>query len=234
MNQTSDAKAPPPVRGSLAIAAELRRSILDGAYGHSERLPAERQLAALFGASRSTVRQALERLEQTGLVSRRIGSGTFISFQPAGAEGEIADIVSPLELIEVRLALEPHMTRLAVVNATGRDLELLAEALAEVENSALDAEAFSRCDEKFHSRLARCTQNQLLISIYDQVNEVRGHAQWNAMKDKILTRQRMADYNRGHRALYEALCSRDVDQALAIIGDHLEAARRDLLGASSA
>ena len=125
------------------------------------------------------------------------------------------------------------MTRLAVVNATGRDLELLAEALAEVENSALDAEAFSRCDEKFHSRLARCTQNQLLISIYDQVNEVRGHAQWADMKDKILTSGRIDDYNRQHRALFEALRGRGIEGAVGIVSEHLRKARRDLVGAES-
>src|SRR5690606_25394789 len=66
--------------GAAAIAAQLRRAILDGTYGFRERLPAERELASHFGASRSTVREALKQLEEGQLVTRRIGSGTFVNY----------------------------------------------------------------------------------------------------------------------------------------------------------
>jgi DNA-binding GntR family transcriptional regulator len=58
---------------------------------------------------------------------------------------------------------------------------------------------------------------------------VRGHAQWNAMKDKVLTAPRIASYNRQHRALYQALRIRDGEAAVRVISDHLDEARRDLL-----
>ena len=51
------------------------------------------------------------------------------------------------------------------------------------------------------------------------------------MKDKILTADRIAEYNRQHRALYDALRSRQIDGAVRIITEHLEKARSDLLGA---
>ncbi len=69
--------------------------------------------------------------------------------------------------------------------------------------------------------------------LYHHINDVRSHAQWNRMKDKILTGNRINEYNRQHRALYDALCSRDVDSAVHIITAHLEKARRDLLGADT-
>jgi DNA-binding GntR family transcriptional regulator len=62
---------------------------------------------------------------------------------------------------------------------------------------------------------------------------VRAHKQWNAMKDKVLTAERIADYNHQHRSLYEAIRSRDVEGAVAIITNHLHQARRQLLGAGS-
>ncbi len=68
-----------------------------------------------------------------------------------------------------------------------------------------------------------------MASVYRQINRVRGHAQWNAMKDKILTRDRIAAYNRQHRALFDALLSRDAEAAVRIITGHLGDARRDLL-----
>lgn len=217
--------------GSALIAAELRRAILDGVYVVGEKLPTERELARLYRVSRSTVRTALQRLEEGQMIVRRIGSGTFAAHRPGVDGGEIAEITSPLELIEVRMVIEPHATQLAVANATARDLERLAEALDHLERSGGDTEHFTRWDVEFHQRLAECSHNPLLAWIYHRINEVRSHAQWHAMKDKILTVERIAEYNRQHRALYEALHSRQIEGAVRTITEHLEKARRDLLGA---
>lgn len=219
--------------GSQAISAELRRAILGGEFSDGERLPPERDLAGDFGVSRTTVRRALKRLEDLSLVVRRVGSGTFIKHPPSAQEWDIAEVISPLKLIEVRLAVEPQMARLAVLYASGRDLDHLGEALKSVEAAGASAETFTTRDEEFHRRLAQCTQNALLVSIYNQINEVRGHDQWIAMRDKILTPGAIAEYNAQHRALYKALTSRDVDRAVAIIVEHLEKAARDLLGAGN-
>nr|ABZ09843.1 putative bacterial regulatory protein, gntR family protein [uncultured marine microorganism HF4000_APKG8L7] len=218
---------------SARIAAALRRSILDGAYAYGDKLPAERALARLFSTSRNTVRRALDRLEESRLIMRRVGSGTFVSHAPGGGEDEISEITSPLELIEVRLALEPDMARLAVINATPRDIERLEEALRRVEGSGPDAERFTRADQGFHQLLAECTHNPLFIWIYRRINAVRGHAQWADMKDKILTAGRIANYNRQHRALFAALRGRNIEGAVAIVTEHLRKARRDLVGAES-
>ena len=219
--------------GSARIAAALRQSILDGAYAYGDKLPAERELARLFSASRSTVRRALDRLEETRLVIRRVGSGTFVSHAPGGGEDDISEITSPLELIEVRLALEPEMARLAVINATPRDIDRLEDALRRVEASGPDAERFTRADQEFHLQLAECTHNPLFIWVYRRINAVRGHAQWADMKDKILTAGRIDDYNRQHRALFEALRGRGIEGAVGIVSEHLRKARRDLVGAES-
>ncbi len=79
--------------------------------------------------------------------------------------------------------------------------------------------------------LAECTRNPLMVWLYRQINEVRSHALWDGMKDKILTATRIAEYNRQHRELYQTLHNRDVDAAARIIAAHLDKARRDLLGA---
>lgn len=219
-------------RGATGIAAELRRAILDGRYADGAQLPPERQLSRAFGAARSTIRKALRRLEEDGLVVRRVGSGTFISHARSDDVADITDVTSPLELIEVRFAIEPHMARLAVANASLRDLASLGSALALLEAAGADADLFTRHDAAFHKALALCSHNRLLVTIYGQVNEVRRHEQWRAMKDKILTPDRIAAYNQQHRALHDAIRGRDVDTAVNLIIGHLETARRHLLGAS--
>lgn len=219
--------------GSAGITARLREAILNGHYAFGERLPAEREMSEHFGASRSTVREALRRLEEMGLVTRRVGSGTFVSYRITPEEEEIAELTSPIELIEVRLALEPDIVRLAVINATARDLEKLEVALERCEAADGDREAFSLADEAFHQALVDATRNPLMIWLYNKINDVRSHTQWKAMKDKILIPERIDEYNGQHRALFEAIRQRDMDSAVALIEAHLEDARIDLLGVRS-
>lgn len=224
--------------GSAAgIASQLRDAIVAGTYGHGQRLPAERRLAGHFGASRSTIREALSQLEDMELVRRRIGSGTFVH-HPAQAprqapEAHVAEVTSPLELIQVRKAIEPYMARLAVAHASARDLDTLADALAALEDCGADQEAFSNADERFHLALADSTGNPLMSSLYQQINEVRGHEQWSGMKRKILTAANIDLYNAQHRALVAAIRQRDVEAAVRIITEHLDKARSDLLGAEA-
>jgi DNA-binding FadR family transcriptional regulator len=229
-----DVELPPTAaRGAAEIAARLREAILKGAYARGQRLPAERHLAEHFGTSRSTVRQALLQLEELALVTRRIGSGTFVNHPAEPNEAHVAENTSPLQLIEVRQAVEPHMARMAVAHATARDIESLADALAALESSGADQELFSSADERFHLALAQATDNPLMVWLYRHINGVRGHAQWGEMKRKILTRDNIDLYNAQHRALYEAIRRRDIAAAVRCIDEHLEKARRDLLGADA-
>ena len=215
--------------GAANIAMVLRQEIIEGRYAYGDRLPAERRLANYFGASRGTVREALRRLEEVSLVARRIGSGTFVQYREKFDHEDVADATSPLELIEVRFALEPHMVRLAVVHANARDLERLREALENVEAARADPDAFSTADEAFHLALAECSKNPVMQWLYRHINDVRGHAQWSARKDKVLTSGRIAAYNAQHRRLFNAVHSRDVDGAVAEMTRHLEKAKADLV-----
>ena len=118
-----------PIKGANAVVVRLRRAIETGIYSDGDQLPPERQLALALGTARSTVRKALEQLEGRGLVVRRVGSGTFVNFSGpiATSAGDVADLISPLQLIEVRLAVEPSMARLATLHASTRDLDQMGQ-----------------------------------------------------------------------------------------------------------
>ena len=233
LEPTSSSVISDPVRGSTWVTTQLRRAILEGRYVHGEKLPAERQFATAFGASRATIRTALVRLESERLVTRRLGSGTFVNFQARSEPEDFAELTGPLELIDVRLGIEPTMVRLAVLNATARDLERLAAAIARMDQSSGDAEAFTMWDTEFHQLIGEATRNPLMVWVYQQINAVRTHTQWNAMKDKVLTPARIADYNEQHAAIFEAIRTRDTERAVALVTSHLHAARRQLIGASA-
>ena len=219
----------PAVGGAAGVAAYLRQAILDGFYRFGDRLPAERRLAAGVSCSRATVREALSILERNGFVTRRRGSGTFVSHRTRVSERDVAEITSPLQLVDVRAAVEPHMVRLAAINATAREIERIEEILVALEKSDADPDNFSKWDQHFHQCLADATKNPLMMSLYEQINDVRAHAQWDAMKGKVLTPVRIEEYNRQHRALFTAVAGRDVESATRIIDAHLNDARTDLL-----
>src|SRR5256885_499987 len=83
-----------PVRGSSWITAQLRQAILDGRYAHGEKLPAERQFASAFGASRATIRSALIRLETERLLARRPRAGTVVKYEKPGERHQRAEITT--------------------------------------------------------------------------------------------------------------------------------------------
>ena len=223
-----------PGTGVGAISAYLQRAIETGAYSEGDRLPPERQLALTFRAARSTVRRALDKLEKKELVSRRLGSGTFVGtlVAPGRRTTDLVDELSPLQLIEARLAIEPLTTRLAVLHATGRDLDDMEAVLAKSEAATGDKDLFSKWDGEFHLLIARAAANPLLLGVYRQINHVRLHPQWGAMKEKILTPEVIANYCRQHRVILNAMHVRDAQLAQTLMGEHLEMARDDLVKAS--
>ena len=227
--------SPNSMAGSTGrVVVYLRQAITSGTYQHGDRLPAERQIAEGLSCSRATVRAALRLLERDGVVVRRHGSGTYITHQTQIGDRTVAEATSPLQLIEVRMAIEPHTVRLATINATVVEIERLESITNALEKANGNADYFSTWDQQFHQCLADASKNPLMMSLYAQINEVRGHAQWDAMKGKVLTLQRIQDYNRQHRELLDAITRRDVETSVRIITLHLENARRDLLAGPTA
>lgn len=222
-------------RTARAIARALQEAITTGAYAYREQLPTERELAATYGASRTTVRKALTWLETQKLVERRAGSGTYANLDSGTNGQDIAERTSPLELIEVRASIEPQMARLAVLHASARDLDQLQALLAELDLAALaaDAERYSNADEQFHLALASCTSNPLMVWLYEQINVIRTHALWAEMRRKILSSENMRLYNEQHGAVVRAIQRRDADAAAEVMAQHMEKARHDLIGAKS-
>lgn len=117
-----------------------------------------------------------------------------------------------------------------VLNANNRDLNRLEQALEQANNTDHDPEAFSQADEAFHLMLATCSQNPLLIWIYQRINDIRSHNQWSARKANILTPLKIRAYNEQHRQLLEAIRHRDQIEASDIISSHLKQARQDITG----
>jgi GntR family uxuAB operon transcriptional repressor len=216
---------------SRDITVDLRRRITTARYQRDERLPPERALADDYGVARGTVREALKMLEQMGLVERRAGSGTYVTYNNMAESRSVIETTRPLELVDARFAIEPQMVRLAVLHATERDLALAETHLVAMENGT-DQRAFADIDEQFHLALADAAHNPMIKWMMQKCHEVRSHAQWNRMRTLTLNTAIINRYNRQHRAIVNAIRARDADTAAREMRDHLDTARRSLVEAT--
>lgn len=219
--------------GAPEVAAQIRRQILDGKYSLSERLPSERLLAEQFGCARGTLREALNKLDSAGLVKVKAGSGTYVLYELSADGNLVIDQARPLELIDARFALEPHICRLAVLQATSRDLDKAERLLQIMEGCGDDMELFASTDTTFHTHLAETTRNSLLIWVISQISNVRTLKQWDQMRVQTLNPKIVEQYNKQHREVLNAIRSRDPERAANLMKDHLETARLSLTRAAS-
>lgn len=219
--------------GAAELTAILRREIASGTLQPRDRLPPERLLAEMHGVARGTVREALNRLVREDLVEIRPGSGSYVVWKPEPRHGSVIENARPLELIDARFALEPHICRLAVLHARRQDFERADALLATMEASVEDPNGFSAADAEFHTLLAETTGNGLLLGMVSQINSVRDQEQWARMRRLTLTPQVIRTYNVQHRQILNAIRSREPERAAALMKEHLETARLSLTRAAA-
>jgi GntR family transcriptional regulator, transcriptional repressor for pyruvate dehydrogenase complex len=210
----------------------LGTAIRLGLLSPKSRLPAERDLADELGISRSTLRQAITTLVQSGhLVSRRGRSGgTFVADEPPLAQDHPGGPVSSDEaraVLDYRLAVETGVLVLAAERATPDDLGRLDELtrkMAEAEGARFNA--YRRADVRFHIGLAEACHSPRLVAA---MTEVQGHMtdliERIAHPDVVLARA-----NEQHRRLVALLRRADVGAAVQLMREHCAGTEHILAG----
>ena len=217
-----------PKRNSSNVATALRNAIRDGTFQRFERLPPSRELAETYGVARNTLRGALIQLENEGLLETRAGSGSYVSGPAPERFPSAVEHASPLELIDTRFALEPHICCLCVLHGRREDFQKLEALCQRMENAADDPVAFAEADTDFHYTLARATRNALLVWLIEQIHGVRVLEEWTRMRHLTLNRETIATYNRQHRDVLQAIRDREPELAATHMKSHLESARLSL------
>ena len=173
-------------------------------------------------------------LEREGLLETKAGSGTYVRAQATHEVPSAVEGATPLELIDARFALEPHICRLCVLHGRREDIETLESLCQRMENATGDPAAFSEADTAFHKTLAATTRNNLLIWLIGQINTVRSLDEWTRMRHLTLDAQIISQYNTQHREILNAVRAREPERAAAKMKEHLEAARLSLTRAADA
>lgn len=192
------------------------------------KLPPERELASELGISRSTLREALTTLTQSGhLVAQRgRGGGTFVVEEPPLAELDPEPLGREAwSILDHRVAVEAGAILLACERAEPADLDRLDELvdrMAEVE----DFEDYRRADIRFHIALAECARSPRLVTEMTEVQgSMSGLIALIAHPHQVLTHS-----NDQHRDLVRLVRRADATRAVGLMREHIEGTEHILGG----
>jgi DNA-binding FadR family transcriptional regulator len=224
---------------SEQIALEIRRYLERQGLQPGDRIGTEQQLAAEFGVSRPTLREALRLLAGSHLirVTRGRAGGIFVAHTPGDGMSRnlsesiammlATESVSVLDLLEARMFLEVPLARMAAENATAETDALLAEAIADAERSAPGEPAFNDADARFHRTLAEAVGNELLLAFTGWTLDVCQPS----LIEQITGRVKREDILAQHAAIARAVHQRRPAAAEKAMRAHLQHLRDVLTSA---
>jgi DNA-binding FadR family transcriptional regulator len=220
------------VRSQTAFEETVERlgtAIKLGLLPAGARLPAERELCARLGIARSTLRQALTALSQSGHVfaTRGRGGGTFVSDpQPPAVPPSAQVLAQWRETCDARLAVELGVAVLAAERAPSADLDALDDVAAALEHALEDFAVYRQADVRLHVGLAEATGSTRLVQA---MTEAQG-----AMTDLIAyiahPPEVLASSNVQHRRMLAAVRERDAMRAARVMSEHLQGTEHILAG----
>jgi DNA-binding FadR family transcriptional regulator len=208
---------------------QLGTAIKLGLLPPGSRLPAERDLCARLGIARSTLRQALTALTQSGHVFAMRGrhGGTFVADpQPPAVPPSPEVLAAWRATCDRRMAVELGVAVLAAERALPTDLDALDEVALALEDATCDFPAYRQADIRLHVGLAEAARSPLLVR---EMTEVQG-----AMTDLIAhiahPPEVLASSNAQHRRLLAAVRDHDDARAASVMSEHLKGTEHILAG----
>ncbi len=213
------------------VVQRIEEQILTGTLRVGDRLPAERDLAAMLEVSRAAVREAIRTLEAQGVVQAGVGvgpeGGTFVSSLSSEALTRMLRLHVALsnfpmpDVIEARVMLERHSARLAAAQATPEDLAALRETLDAITDPGTDRDDFNDLDTRFHVLIAEAGRNRLVADMTTAIRESMRTPILAAFRRSGSWEQLTEGLNDGHRQILAAIEARDSAAAAQAVEDHI-------------
>lgn len=238
--ENAENEVEPLERQSLVdrLTARLGEAILAGRYGRGATLPPERDLAKSLQVNRTSLKHALQRLEQLGFITTRHGIGSVVldPTETAGARllsylvfrASGIDTTVLADLIEARTLLGAFLTRLAAERRADTDVKHLGEVLRELAEVGDEPDEVQRLELVFFRQIMRATKNQIFVTLAGSMFAVylgRAHVFREAFTDRVAV-------SRALEAVLAAIESKDGEAAERTAGDYLKKNGKALLEAA--
>ncbi len=207
------------------IAERIVTAIALGEFVPDQRLPTERELAVSLEVSRTTVREALQRLQAAGYVTTRRGrnGGTFVNAgtgSGSDADAMIRRTLIPAwheltEVLDFRSLIEQAIARTAAQRRDDHDIAAIRAAVGDYARAA-DREASRLADHALHQAIARAAHNSRLVAVSASIRREVSLG-FDAEPYSPLVRQRAVAQ---HPSLAEAVIAGDADRSAVLAAEH--------------
>lgn len=235
-----------PVRISDDVSEQIRRLIVSQDLDEGSRLPSERELSELFGASRPTVSQALRRLSVMGMVEIRRGSGAYVLRRPQTMVTESVNLMLDLNrasvgnLMQLRLWLETVGAEQAArptKSLSKLEIDGLTEAFDRLRDASGSASHWIAADTVFHASVVGLAGNSYLTALYESVHTAvltYEYDEWlkTGVEPEWIHKAKLGEHLKLHEPILEAVIKQKPRRARgAVLAhhqrmlEHLEAAR---------
>ncbi|ADN74583.1 transcriptional regulator, GntR family [Ferrimonas balearica DSM 9799] len=212
---------------SDVILKELEKMILEGSLKPGQKLPPERELAVQFEVSRPSLREAIQKLEAKGVLTRRQGGGTYVKQQLWNSLADpLVELLasnpeSQYDLLEFRYATEGMMAYYAAARGTDADHAQMRQKMDTIKSVQGDTEAEAQAIVDFYRSIAEASHNVAMLHLVLSLTPllVRNVAE---NLELLYRRERSSEVANTHReALLEAILKRDPELARRASNDHL-------------
>ena len=208
------------------LILRFQKLMREGVLTPGALLPSERELAATFGVARSSLRQAMKVLETMGVVTQKVGDGTYLSTDGTYVLSVpmdflfLLDDISLEDLMELRLMLEPALAAKAAERATVDHIQVLKQSMRDMQEKGISPEEIAAADLLFHRTIFRATGNALGSRLFHSI-----HTALFRMIASTAQAVQVEHTVRFHRPILEAIEQRNAKRAAVRMTEHLEDAR---------
>ena len=203
------------------IEEQILKYIINTPLELGTKLPNEFELGEKFGVGRSTIREAVKLLVSKGILEVRRGSGTYVisttppELDPLGLQGLGDKMSLALDLVNLRLILEPGIAEMAALNATEEDIQKLRRLCDITERKIRNDEDYIHDDIAFHTCVAECSKNKVVEQLIPVIDTAV--LMFVNVTHKLLREESIAT----HRAVVDAIADHDPVGARAAMMMHM-------------
>ncbi|MBT9511940.1 MAG: FadR family transcriptional regulator [Acidovorax sp.] len=217
---------------ALELVESLGDRIRDGRLALGDKLPTEAAIMAEFEVSRTVVREAISKLQASGLVETRHGIGTFVLGlgQAPGFKitpDQFSTLRDVIAVLELRIGVETEAAALAAQRRTDANIAAMRVALDAVTKAVDEGRDAVASDFQFHLEIARATQNSHFAELMGTLGSMiipRARLDTGEGTHDDL-RQYLRRVNGEHESIYDAIVGQDPDAARAAMRTHLANSR---------